>query len=437
MRALAHALVAVIACLAVPTSASAFGELREWGGRGSAPGQLSAPTGVAVASDGSIYVLDSSNSRVQQFSPTGQLISSWGDSGTDDGQLDLPRGIALARDGQVYVSDTGNNRIEHFSPAGVFVDSFGATELSDPTGLALDADGRIFVADRKHDRIALFLPNGTPFRWSSRDTATLSRPHHVAVTDSAVYVADSRGIERFDKSGTLIWQHPGSFSYDAGLAVDATGNVYAGREGIDTRIDEFSPDGALIGSFGAYGSGTNQFEDPFGLAVDCRFNVFVADTYLNVVKKFGAAPETFSPCASQPLQPPPPDAQLPAPPVDETQPAEVGVKPVPLRLVVRAGRHQRIGHRRLLLVTVGCDRTCDVSLTARIKIHRRTIAIIRAVRSGIPSRVLAAVHLRVPRLAAKRLAALRGRDYAQATITTRAKAGAFDARSVAAIARIR
>lgn len=52
--------------------------MRAWGTEGSAPGQLSWSSGIDVASDGTVFVLDSGNSRVQRFETDGTFISAWG-----------------------------------------------------------------------------------------------------------------------------------------------------------------------------------------------------------------------------------------------------------------------------------------------------------------------------------------------------------------------
>ena len=74
---------------------------------------------IAVASDGSVYVADTANHRIQKFTSAGVFISQWGTEGNGsfrrgDGQFDEPGGIAVASDGSVYVADTDNNRIQKF-----------------------------------------------------------------------------------------------------------------------------------------------------------------------------------------------------------------------------------------------------------------------------------------------------------------------------------
>ena len=79
-------------------------------------GQFTAPAGVAVASDGSVYVTDSGNHRIQKFTSEGLFVSKWGTEGTRDGEFDGPTFVAEASDGSVYVTDSGNYRIQKFSP---------------------------------------------------------------------------------------------------------------------------------------------------------------------------------------------------------------------------------------------------------------------------------------------------------------------------------
>ena len=87
----------------------------KWGTLGTGDGQFNYPLGVSVASDGSVYVADAFNHRIQKFTPEGEFISQWGTYGTGDGNFHEPRGIAAGSDDTVYISDYGNNRIKKFT----------------------------------------------------------------------------------------------------------------------------------------------------------------------------------------------------------------------------------------------------------------------------------------------------------------------------------
>jgi len=87
----------------------------QWGRQGTSDGEFSHPLSVAVATDGSVYVADRSNDRIQKFTSAGVFVSQWGTPGTGDGQFNAPLGIAVASDGSVYVADYGNHRVQKFS----------------------------------------------------------------------------------------------------------------------------------------------------------------------------------------------------------------------------------------------------------------------------------------------------------------------------------
>ena len=64
------------------------------GGRGSGKGQFDDPRGIAIDSAGNIFVADTSNARIQKFSPDGTFVTSMGTKGKGPGQLDALNGIA-------------------------------------------------------------------------------------------------------------------------------------------------------------------------------------------------------------------------------------------------------------------------------------------------------------------------------------------------------
>jgi len=56
------------------------------------------------------------NDRIQVFDPQGKFLRKWGSEGNGDGEFSQPQGLAIDSDGDVYVSDQGNHRILVFKP---------------------------------------------------------------------------------------------------------------------------------------------------------------------------------------------------------------------------------------------------------------------------------------------------------------------------------
>src|SRR6266566_398663 len=85
-------------------------------------GQFKLPGHLSLDSAGNVYVADTYNNRLQEFSGGGTFITSFGTMGSGNGQLVYPEGAAVDSSGSVYVADTGsssatsNNRIEVFAP---------------------------------------------------------------------------------------------------------------------------------------------------------------------------------------------------------------------------------------------------------------------------------------------------------------------------------
>ena len=122
---------------------------------------LSIPGYVAVASEGSVYFADSGHDQIQKFTREGVLVDQWGTKGSAAGKFDWPRGIALSSDDSVYVADRHNHRIQKFTPDGEFVTQWGTEgtddgEFNNPTGIAMGPDGYLYVADTLNHRIQKF-----------------------------------------------------------------------------------------------------------------------------------------------------------------------------------------------------------------------------------------------------------------------------------------
>lgn len=135
--------------------------LRTIGSPGRESGQLDKPRGVALDSEGRIWVVDSGNNRVQVFTPDGSPAFSFGSYGENEGDFDGPSGIAISRQGLVYVTDSGNDRFQEFDLSGAFRSQGGSSgpepgQFLNPIGIAVDEHGNLYIVDSDNHRIQFF-----------------------------------------------------------------------------------------------------------------------------------------------------------------------------------------------------------------------------------------------------------------------------------------
>jgi DNA-binding beta-propeller fold protein YncE len=286
-----------------------------FGTEGDAPGQLRNPRGVAVGADGSIYVADAGNHRVQKFSPDGKLEAVWGSWSSVDEETGLPAGfnepwgIAVGSDADVYVADTWNHRIQRFEDDGELVatwGTFGQHNTWDPggdgvfygpRGVALDALGNVYVTDTGNKRVQVFAEDGEfLLQWGGGGSLEgyLDEPVGIAVgPEGQVFVADTwnRRIQVFASDGAFLrqWDVSAWESYDVEekpyIAVDHEGRVYITDPG-NYRIIVFDSDGEYLLSFGQFGFDELSLAYPGGIAVDPEGAIYVSDAHSGRVLVF-------------------------------------------------------------------------------------------------------------------------------------------------------
>lgn len=226
-----------------------------WGTQGSAPGQFNEPWGIAVGQDGTVYVADTWNHRIQKFDKDGNFISMWGAFGDvgenyDSNLLELygPRAVALDKDGNLWVTDTGNERIIEFSPDGEPQDVFGGTgadigQFLEPVGIAIDKAGNFYIADTWNRRIQVFDADLNPTQqievaaWDSQ--SVVNKPYIAVDADGSSYITDPEGyrIIKYGKDGKVraVWGAPGNdlagMQLPTGIAMDAQGHIYVADSG--------------------------------------------------------------------------------------------------------------------------------------------------------------------------------------------------------------
>jgi DNA-binding beta-propeller fold protein YncE len=170
------------------------------------------PTNSAFSPGGAIYVADGyGNARIHKFAADGRLLLSWGEPGGGPGQFRIPHGIAVSRDGTVYVADRENSRVQLFDQEGGYLAEW--TDVARPCQIALDGDGFVYVAElgfhagmwpgtvaaagaATGGRVSIFSPSGDLMaRWGGGKNPTAPgdffAPHDLCVDGQGdLYVAE-------------------------------------------------------------------------------------------------------------------------------------------------------------------------------------------------------------------------------------------------------
>lgn len=173
------------------------------------------PIDLAIGSDGNVYVTDAEPS-VTVMAPDGRLLRRWGSSGSRPGEFsfepdlndNLHASIAVGENGTVYVSDSGNSRVDVFTSTGVFLRQFGSPGIGhgrfmDVFDLAVDAQGDVYVADDQVETLSKFSPTGR-FEWSIGGFATtdpdLQGHFHLANVDP-----HGRVVAAVSEAGRIVY----------------------------------------------------------------------------------------------------------------------------------------------------------------------------------------------------------------------------------------
>jgi hypothetical protein len=182
-----------------------------------AAGPFNTVTNVAVGPTGEIYAADGyGNARVHKFSPDGRFLLSWGEPGIGEGQFNLPHGIAVDSQGLVYVADRENSRIQVFTPDGAFVRAW--TWVNRPCEVFIDQHDTVFIAELG---FLIGNPSVPHLRLMQQPPPGHSRIARVSIcTRDGEILAQLCGEDPI-RSGSFIAPHD--------LWVDSHGDLYVGE----------------------------------------------------------------------------------------------------------------------------------------------------------------------------------------------------------------
>jgi sugar lactone lactonase YvrE len=124
--------------------------LFKFGKKGSELGEMLHPTNIAIGPTGDVFVVETSNFRVQRFTPDGKSVRVYGEVGDTSGKFARPKGIAIDREGLMHVADAAFQNVQIFDTnTGKILLAYGQPEKGE--GLSLPAAVRV-----DYDHVALF-----------------------------------------------------------------------------------------------------------------------------------------------------------------------------------------------------------------------------------------------------------------------------------------
>jgi NHL repeat len=117
---------------------------------GYGPYRFNGVSDVVVAGNGDIFVADGHvNNRIVKYSPDGKYIKEWGTKGSGPGEFNMPHTLALDSRGRLFVGDRDNYRIQIFDQGGNFIAEW--RQFGRPSGINIDADDNLYVASQNTD----------------------------------------------------------------------------------------------------------------------------------------------------------------------------------------------------------------------------------------------------------------------------------------------
>jgi sugar lactone lactonase YvrE len=284
---------------------------------------LNNPIGIAADSSGSLYIADFSHSRVLSY-PIDTTIPTnvWGQngsyitsaSGLTSASLNGPNGVAVDSNGNVYIADNTNNRVLYFPQGattptrvyGQFSDfncglannagacggsAVSADSLNGPNSIIIDSTGKIYIADLGNHRVLVYPNNGST----------------TAIAVYGQFGSFTCGVQ--NQSGICSLGPPPSASnlnLPSGLALDSSDNLYildTGNNrvlyypvGLTTATTVYGQAGTFScglsnnnGSCVSAGVSSTNLNSPQGITLDQLGNLYVADYSNNRVLFFDSS----------------------------------------------------------------------------------------------------------------------------------------------------
>ena len=281
--------ISIAVCVQINFCAQTVSTFAGNGGYGATNGSVTTatfrnPVGVAVASNGDVYVADNTNHRIRKIS--GGIVTTFAGNdvaGSNDGPavsstFNYPNDLAFDSNGNLIVADRENNKIRKIAPDGTVstLAGTGAIGSADgnastatfyqPYGIAIDANDNIFIADSANNKIRKISNTGVVSTFAGTGFSGLA-----------------------NGNGNVA-----AFSAPVKIAFDSAGNLYV-TDYNNNKIRKITP-AAVVSTFAGATQGfldgpstTAKFDQPVGICVDTSGNVYVSDAGNSKIRKITQA----------------------------------------------------------------------------------------------------------------------------------------------------
>jgi sugar lactone lactonase YvrE len=248
------------------------------------------PIDLAVTNDGTVYVTDSDNHRIQIFKNNGEYIGKFGEFGDKKNEFDYPVGVAVNSKNEVFVAELNNMRISVYDKKGKFIRYFRTTEIKGPdlkplsvvpTAISIDQYDNVYIIDKTDQTVKKFSNEGVlklKFGGSGTQKGEFQYPLGLDVNNKGdIFVTDTGNnrIQVFDKDAKNILVTDAKINTPSGIFADEKGLMYITDTTSNQIIIADQYESANF-TLGVVGSSNESFYIPEGLEIKDNY-LYVAD----------------------------------------------------------------------------------------------------------------------------------------------------------------